>query len=298
MGADTFEALADLYECKYVALYNRCLRTKKSRLAILKRHLVNLKVTAINSQRVTAFIAARRSEGAGNRTINRDLLVLAHLFRWALEQGHIAKNPLATIQRLEEKDWVGQRPDEHLIDKIFDKLDPRCLPLFMFIWGTGCRREEAITLKRSQIDFARTQVVFHGNTKNGRSRIVPLTDDALWAVQAMPCVSQFVFYNPTTLKPWTGDGCAIPWERARKLAECPGMRIHDLRHAYGIKLAESGECGMHFISEVLGHHSVDFTRKFYARFSPDSASRAVLKVLSKDAGRARTGTEVAQGVTK
>jgi hypothetical protein len=51
-----------------------------------------------------------------------------------------------------------------------------------------------------------------------------------------------------------------------------------LRHAYGIKLAEEG-CPMHYISEVMGHHSIDFTRKHYARFSPESASRAVLRVL-------------------
>jgi hypothetical protein len=36
---------------------------------------------------------------------------------------------------------------------------------------------------------------------------------------------------------------------------------------------------MHYISEVLGHHSIDFTRKHYARFSPDSASKNVLPVL-------------------
>jgi integrase len=54
--------------------------------------------------------------------------------------------------------------------------------------------------------------------------------------------------------------------------------IHDSRHAYVIRLAEEG-CLMHFISEVMGHHSVDFTRRRYARFSPDSASRAVLRVL-------------------
>ena len=67
------------------------------------------------------------------------------------------------------------------------------------------------------------------------------------------------------------------WERARKKVNST-LRIHDLRHAYAIKLAESG-CPMHFISDVLGHHSIDFTRKVYARYSPDSASRAVLRVL-------------------
>lgn len=68
-----------------------------------------------------------------------------------------------------------------------------------------------------------------------------------------------------------------PWAQARKKVDSV-LRIHDLRHAYAIKLAESG-CPMHFISEVLGHSNTDFTRKRYARFSPESASRAVLRVL-------------------
>ncbi len=55
-------------------------------------------------------------------------------------------------------------------------------------------------------------------------------------------------------------------------------RIHDPRRAYGIKLAERG-CPMHFISEVMRHHSVDFTRRRCARFSPESASKAVRGVL-------------------
>ena len=50
-----------------------------------------------------------------------------------------------------------------------------------------------------------------------------------------------------------------------------------------IAFKEEGEyedgCPMHFISAMLGHHSVRFTAKRYARFSPESASRAVLRVL-------------------
>jgi len=58
----------------------------------------------------------------------------------------------------------------------------------------------------------------------------------------------------------------------------PPAAHNNIRHAFGIKLAEEG-CPMHYISEVMGHHSIDFTRKHYARFSPDSASRSVLRVL-------------------
>jgi hypothetical protein len=41
---------------------------------------------------------------------------------------------------------------------------------------------------------------------------------------------------------------------------------------------------------VLGRHFIDYTRKQYAGFSPESASRAVLPVL----GGGKNGTELAQ----
>jgi len=47
---------------------------------------------------------------------------------------------------------------------------------------------------------------------------------------------------------------------------------------------------MRFISEVMGHHSVDFTRRQYARFSPESAARAVLRILEGG----KNGTNPAQ----
>ncbi len=136
-----------------------------------------------------------------------------------------------------------------------------------------------MTLRPSQIDFNRATVTFHSTTKNGKSRQVPLTEEALVSVTAMPKIQELglVFYNPELLAAWNGDGIDWRWEKARK-AVGSLLRLHDLRHAYGIKLAEEG-CPMAFISEVLGHYSIDFTRQHYAKFSPDSASRAVLKVL-------------------
>jgi hypothetical protein len=62
-----------------------------------------------------------------------------------------------------------------------------------------------------------------------------------------------------------------------------------MRHAYGIKLAEAGY-PMHFISEVMEHHSMDFTCKAYAKFSPESASKAVMMVLEGG----KNGTNLAQ----
>ena len=282
---------ADLYYESYVKIHNRGFLKKKSRIDLLKRHFSSLPIDSITPQHVDKFIASRRKDEVKNRTINRDLGVLSHMYEWAIKRGYLEVNPVSKIERLEEVEWIGERPDESVIDGIFSNLEKTVVPVFSFLRETGCRRGEAISLKRSQVDYARSLVVFHSNTKNGKSRQVPLTDAALCALSSMPKHGETVFYRPDTLNMWTGDSIAIPWENARAAAKSD-LRIHDLRHAFGIKLAEEG-CPMHYISEVLGHYSIDFTRKHYARFSPESASRAVLRIL-----RGRMDLAAAAGRTR
>jgi integrase len=276
-GITSFEGFCDHYFKLYVSVHNRDTRVKASRLEVLKEHF-KASLESVTLRSVTQFVSEKKSEGVKNATINRYLSLLHHMTTWAVKQGILEDNPLAQLEKLEEVEWVGMRPDEAIVDEIFAVVDARVLPVFVFLRETGCRRGEAITLRLAQIDFARQNVTFHTTTKNGRSRQVPLTSDAIWAVQAMPTHGPTVFYHPDYMEPWTGDGLAEYWQKARKAAGYPALRIHDLRHAYGIKLAEEG-CSMHFISEVMGHHSIDFTRKKYARFSPGSASKAVLRVL-------------------
>ncbi len=62
-----------------------------------------------------------------------------------------------------------------------------------------------------------------------------------------------------------------------------GLLINDgLKHFCGPVTVndKKGEFdGAIVTSEVMGHHSIDFTRRRYALFSPESASRAVLRVM-------------------
>ena len=271
-----FSELADEYFQSYVLSHNRSPKYKLSRLGILKRFFGELPAESLSAHHVDKFISARKREGVSNGTINHDTKVLSHALQWALGRGYINENPLSDIRKLKEVAWVGERPDDATIDEIFSYIPVQSVPVFKFLRETGCRRGEAIGLTWKQVDYARATVNFD-QTKNGRTRQVPLTSAALASLSSVPRHGKTIFYHPITLKSWNPDSIAIPWERAREKANSR-LRIHDLRHAYAIKLAESG-CPMHFISEVLGHSSTEFTRKQYARFSPESASRAVLKVL-------------------
>jgi integrase len=207
---------------------------------------------------------------------------------WAKLEGYAQTNPLADLKKLPEMQWEGSRPAEAIIDAVFSKLDAVVLPLFTFIRETGCRREEALSLRHGQLDMTNREVLFVGNTKSGKARRVPLTEKAMEAIRAMPrsphCT--YVFYRPDGLKRW--HDCRRPWVNARIEAEFPWLLVKDLRRAYAIKLAERG-CPMHYIQAMLGHYPVSLTEKYYAQFSPDSAGRAVLMVL--EGGKGKTGVD-------
>lgn len=284
----SFSDLANQYLSQYVQSYNRDVRVKKSRLSVLKTFFANQSMESIGPRSVAMFIAHKRRAGAKNATVNRYLALLRHMMTWAIGQGILEASPLGKIEKLNEQEWIGIRPDKAALEDVFSRIGPGAKPIFVFLRETGCRRGEAIGLKLSQIDFARQIVTIHGETKSGKSRQVPLTEQGMWAVQALPAYGPTVFYHPQHLKPFTGDSLGLIWEKARGESK---LRIHDLRHAFAIRLAEDG-CPMHYISEILGHYSLEFTRKRYARFSPESASKAVLRVLQgrKAAKGHKTGT--------
>ena len=74
-------------------------------------------------------------------------------------------------------------------------------------------------------------------------------------------------------------------DRFRKQAGLPPKfrPFHGLRHHFAVSLANSGKFSMDMISEMLTHKNVDFTKKKYAQFLPETlaaASDAAAKILS------------------
>lgn len=286
MGAEnivTFAELADLFFENHVKPNNRDQRNPLSKLNIFKAHFGNLPIDSLSPRHAAAFFAALRRDGDSTATVNRYRSLLRKMVSWAIEQQIVEVSPFGRMPSTKEPKPSLERPSDEAIDAIFAGLHPTMLPIFVFLRETGCRRGEAISLRHDQIDYA-NQTITVQKTKNGRPRQVPMTDNCLWAVQALPRHGETVFYHPGTMRPFRGDNLTAIWGRARK--GISRLRVHDLRHAFAIKLAESG-CAMHHISAVLGHDSsIQFTRDYYADFSPESSSREVLRVLQ---GRKASG---------
>lgn len=290
----TLEEAGKIYLEQYVKQKNRETRSKKSRLAILNREIGKILLTEIDQLAASKFAAKRQKSGVSARTINRDIAVLRHLLTWAMKNHLIESNALSEWDRLAEKPFEGMRPTEEIVDAVFEHLNETVKPLFAFLRYTGCRREEALSLKWSQINL-KNQAVHLYRTKSGKPRSVPLTSESVEAIQAMPRIAQteYVFYHPVSFTRWSE--AKKPWNDARQAAGHAWLRIHDLRHAYAIRLVEAG-VPLDIVSEMLGHHSVDFTKKNYAKYAPTWAGKVVLAAL--DGGKSESCKKVAMGQNK
>ena len=132
------------------------------------------------------------------------------------------------------------------------------------LW-TGMRLEEAASLERRQVDFARKAITLE-QTKTGQARTVPLSAQAVGTLQALPVRlgCPFVF--------WHGEG-----ERYRNLSSQlaaigkragVNFRRHDLRHRYAVDYLRAGG-SIYDLQQILGHASIK-TTEIYLRFlTPD-----------------------------
>lgn len=172
--------------------------------------------------------------------------------------------------------------------------DPYLRAFFRFILATGCRRSEALNLKWADVQLdSKTPAVTFRDTKTGDDRTVPLSAAAVQLLKAL---------EPVEHNPWVfighrhGTHLAEPnkaWDRIRKRAALPHLRIHDLRRSFGSWLGDAGFTSKQ-IGSVLGHRT-DITSRVYMALGQQSARAAVdaVQALMASAGRPKGGRKVA-----
>jgi site-specific recombinase XerD len=256
---------------------------KKTSLNALNRALGKSPLDAITPSHLHNYVKKRKAEGLSEGSITRDITILKHLLTYAADCGIIQVHPVERFRLLKEERKERPRFSDEQIQAVIDQAEAICRPVFIFMRETGCRREEALSLQHWQVPEKQQMVVFSHGTKSGKYRYVPMTEEALEAVNALPRQDEcpYVFNNPKTKTRWFD--CKKPWEEARNAARMPELQMKDLRRHYAIRLAESG-ANMHDIKQVLGHASVATTERHYAQFSPRHSARKILAVL--EGGRA------------
>jgi site-specific recombinase XerD len=289
----TLREFSDRYVEDYCKIHNRCWQRKRDSFVFLKEKLGDVELADLNPSHLDAYFRWRKDSGISNATLNRDLAHLKHMMHFAIERGVIETSNISSLRKFKELRKERPRPTDDQVDHFLDSAEPRIRPLLGFMRETGCRLNEAVTLKHNQVRKNNGIVIFTDNTKSGKFRVVPLTSKCLQWIEEMLVLPgcDYVFWNPRTNQRWYN--LRKPINAAIRSSGLNWLRVKDLRRHYGITLSENG-AEMHVIQAMLGHSSVKTTEEYYAHFSPNFAAHRALQVLEgrkQNNGRQTGGAE-------
>lgn len=238
---------------------------------------------------------------AGNKRISNVLSVLRSALDEALHDEIIPFNPIAgwTYKKNEpprEEDEVDPFTREEQ-SRILAELDGQARNFIQFAFWTGLRTSELAGLMWQDIDEVRGELqvrrVVTQDSKGvertktvSSTRKVKLLGPALAALKSQKdhtlLQGEFVFHNPRTNEPWTGDGPIrkTMWAPAVKRAKVRYRRPYQTRHTYASMMLSAGEHPM-WVAQQMGHKDWAMIRRIYGKWmedaAPDAGSRAEAK---------------------
>ena len=190
-------------------------------------------------------------------------------------------------------DWRRQRHMAELPDLSARTFADYLQPLTLLTLNTGICRGEALQLKWTDVDLVQRKIVIRGdNAKSGKTRHVPLNDEALTTLQHWKTdveTSEWVFpgRDGARLK-----GVKTSWKSVLQKATICDFRWHDLRHHFASRLVVKG-VDLNTVRELLGHLDLSMTLR-YAHLSPEHKAEAVAKLCdSEELGVAQSMDAVA-----
>lgn len=134
------------------------------------------------------------------------------------------------------------------------------LAAYRLLIYTGCRKNEVLTLKWKEVDFKHNCLRLPA-TKTGE-RVIPLNEIAKNIILGIPKKEDnpYVFCGKRPGQHLVA--VQKTWERIRKKAGMPDVRIHDLRHSFASFAINNANLDLIEIQKLLGHKSVKTTERY------------------------------------
>ncbi|MBW8638599.1 tyrosine recombinase XerC [Hoeflea sp. WL0058] len=222
---------------------------------------------------IRAFLAARRGDGAGNRTVARGLAAIRSFLRFLQKQGLVnaagvnamraprqpksLPRPMTDTQALALTEFDSQLAEEPWVAA-------RNAAVMTLLYGCGLRISEALALTPFDLTADRTSLTVTG--KGGKTRIVPLLEVAREAVADYRRLCPWTLELDAPLFRGVRGGAlqpAIIQKEMRRMRSALGLpdsaTPHALRHSFATHLLAGGG-DLRSIQELLGHASLSTTQ--------------------------------------
>lgn len=230
------------------------------------------------------FIDFERGRGLKDNSIDAYWRSLVTFFRWikkrrrSLLDGNIP--PTEILDRPKVRPVRPRQADYVAVCKLIASIAPanwldyRDRALIQLMLSTGLRVEEVISLHGDRVNLSERFILVE-NGKGGKDRLVPFDGDFAITFTA------YIYNHPTgggdllflAGDKWyrpTGQGMTTTGVRLMLRRRCDGADVkyinpHSIRHLFAIKALNDG-VQLSAVSTILGHASVSFTARVYAKW--------------------------------
>ncbi|MCM1264878.1 MAG: site-specific integrase [Candidatus Gastranaerophilales bacterium] len=210
-----------------------------------------------------------------NSSINREVDNIRRIFSLAVENKRISVNPCSALKKLR----IENPPERYLTKEEETKLLAACNPIMKAIiitaLHTGMRQNKILSLKWQDVFFEEDYLIAL-NTKNNKSRKLPLTTTLKTELQKLPKLSEYVFTSRVTGTRYTD--VKTSFKRAVERSGIAYITFHQLRHTTASRLNEAG-VDIVTIQKILDHADLKTTLR-YTHNSSASITNA-FEVLDK-----------------
>jgi integrase/recombinase XerC len=224
----------------------------------------------LDPQSVRTFVAWRHRQGAGGRSLQRELSALRSLFNYLLREGVVGYNPGLDIPAPKSEKRLPNALDVeqtgHLVAIEGDEpLVLRDRALMEIIYSCGLRLAETVGLDTDSIDRHDATVRVVG--KGSKARVVPVGREALKALARWLQVrgrlappgekALFVSQRGRRLSPRSVQQRMYEWGIRQGIAS--RVHPHMLRHSFASHILESSG-DLRAVQELLGHADIATTQ--------------------------------------
>ncbi len=266
----TLSDIVERYTENYLRVYRKSISSDVCRLRRIAEHLGDVPTV----EALEAYLTHMPGSAA---TRNRYRAVMKHMLRKypefltpSVRYGSFQFPQCLTLEpELNQRDVrLTEQQERDLLANMGDSLRA----LFMLACDTGLRRGALCQLHARHVDIKKRTITVPANIqKQKRTQKIPMTDRVCVLLKER-------LAKVGTRKPlfkWN----QYAWDQARKKADAPDIRWHDLRHEFGSRLLDE-KVSLPTIQRLLGHQQITTTMRYLNATDVEDEDRAAIARLA------------------
>ena len=186
-------------------------------------------------------------------TVLRDLALLRHVVTVARRDWGIPVQWPEVSMPSPSKPRT-RRPSQVELDALLAAAHTRLQPSIMLLLETGMRRSELLGARWVDVDWGDHTIRLR-DTKNGESRLVPLSSRAIEVLMGLP-------RDQARVMPISANALRLAWERLKVKLGIHDLRMHDLRREAATRAFEKG-LSLPEVQLLTGHKTVGTLLRHY-----------------------------------